>query len=255
MRELLALEPRVRAPAQPAPWPGGALCLEDVGFGYRADAPVLHAVSVRVAPGERVAIVGPTGSGKSTIVSLLLRVRDPSTGRVTIGGVDARALDPAELRRRVGLVAQSLQLLPGTVAENLGVPPERAGQLLDALGLAERLRPETRVGEGGAPLSRGEVQLLCLARAIAEDPPFVLLDEATASMDPETEARAAQLLGLRPERAVLVVAHRLRTIVDAQRIYVLVSGRVVEVGDHPTLLARGGAYASLWRAQLAAEAA
>lgn len=248
LQALLARPPTVRAPASPVPWPGGALRLEGVTFRYGEGPAALTDVDLTFAPGRHTALVGATGSGKSTVVQLLFRFRDPVAGRVTVGGVDLRDLDPAELRRHVGLVPQGVHLLPGTVAENLGADEVRAAALLAEVGLADRLRPDTRVGEGGQGLSRGEAQLLCFARALAAEPDVLVLDEATASMDPETEARVRALLAARPDRTVVTVAHRLGTVVDADHLYVLHEGRLVEEGDHAALLKRGGVYAGLWRA-------
>ncbi len=256
IRELLGRSPTIRAPVEPEEWPGlhDAIRLEDVHLAYVPGTPVLQSLSLAIPARKHVALVGATGSGKSTVVQLLFRFRDPDAGRVTIDGVDARRLDPAELRRHVGLVLQAVHVLPGTVAENLGVDDAAAARLLDAVGLGARLHPDTRVGEGGEVLSRGEAQLLCFARAIATDPEVLVLDEATASMDPGTEARIQALLAARGGTRV-TVAHRLRTVADADLLYVLDAGQVVESGTHDELLARGGRYAALWRAQLAAEGA
>lgn len=253
--DLLRAEPEVRAPADPAPWPGlgRGLTVEGVRFAYPGGRAALDGVDLAVGPGERVGVVGPTGGGKSTLLQLLFRFRDPGAGRVCVDGVDIRTLDPAELRRRIGLVHQAVHLLPGTVAENLGCSPARAAALLVDLGLDRRLAPDTRVGDGGEPLSRGEAQLLCVGRALAGEPPILVLDEATAAMDPATEARVRALLAARPDRAVVWVAHRLRTVEGCDRIVVIEAGRVVETGDHASLLAQGGRYAALWRASLAAE--
>jgi ATP-binding cassette subfamily B protein len=176
---------------------------------------------------------------------------DPTEGALRIDGVDLRELDPDELRRHVGLVAQGVHLLPGTVAENIGArSPADATRLLAAVGLDGLLSPDDLVGEGGRALSRGEAQLVCVARALAGDPELLVLDEATAAMDPDTEARVTALAR---GRSVLAVAHRLRLVVNYDEIHVVSEGRIVESGDHPTLLARGGVYAGLWRAQLAGE--
>lgn len=252
---LLARAPRVRAPPAPRPWPGlaDALRLEEVSFAYVPGSPVLDRVNLTIPRGSRVALVGPTGGGKSTVVQLLFRFRDPDAGRVTVDGVDLRALDPAELRRHVGLVTQAIHLLPGTVAENLGCSPERAEALIAAAGLDRRLDPHTRVGEGGEVLSRGEAQLLCVCRALAGEPEVLVFDEATASMDPVTEARVRALIAARPGSTVVWVAHRLGTVVDCDRIHLVERGGIAESGTHADLLARGGRYAELWRASLAAE--
>jgi ABC-type multidrug transport system fused ATPase/permease subunit len=257
IRELLAQEPTIRAPAEPAPWPGlvDALRLEDVHLAYIPGVPVLRGLSLAVPAGRHVALVGATGSGKSTLVQLLFRFRDADAGRVTVDGVDVRTLDPAVLRAHIGLVLQAVHVLPGTVAENLGVDAPTAARLLAEVGLAGRLAPDSLVGEGGTALSRGEAQLLCFARAIATDPSVLVLDEATAAMDPATEARIQSLLAARPGRTRVTVAHRLRTVADADHIYVVDKGTVAESGTHAALLALGGRYAQLWRAQLAAEGA
>lgn len=276
--ELLARAPTIRRPDAPVPWPGlrDAARLVDVEFAYPpddalaergtggasapprgGDAPhapskILSGVSLTIPAGARVALVGPTGGGKSTIVQLLLRFRDVDHGAVTVDGVDVRALDPDDLRRRIGLVAQGVQVLPGTAAENLGVPEAEAAALLAEVGLGGRLSPDTRLGPGGATLSRGEAQLLCVARALAGDPALLVLDEATSAMDPATEA-VVQAVIARRQLTVLCVAHRLRTITAYDRVYVIVGGRVAEEGTHPSLVAAGGVYAGLWAAWCAAE--
>lgn len=257
VKELLDLAPKVVDPAHPVAWPGVSaqgLRLEGVDFEYVAGTPIFKRLDLDVPAGSHVAIVGPTGGGKSSMIQLLARFRDPTGGRVTLGGVDVRDLRLSELRRHVGLVTQAVQLLPGTVAENLGAEPGRTARLLADLGLDGRLTPETRVGAGGETLSRGEVQLLCVARALVHEPEILLLDEATSALDPDTEARVMALRAARSDRTVVTVAHRLRTIVGADRIVVIDRG-VVESGTHAELVRRGGVYAGLWRAQLARDGA
>jgi ATP-binding cassette subfamily B protein len=257
LRALLSRVATIRVPTAPVAWPGlrDALVLEDAHLAYVPGVPVLRGVSLRFAAGTKVALVGATGSGKSSILQLLFRFRDPDAGRVLVDGVDIRTLDPAVLRAHIGLVQQTVQVLPGTVAENLGVDEARAAALLETVGLSARLTATTPVGEGGTALSRGEAQLLCFARAIAADPEVVVLDEATAAMDPATEARIQAVLDARADRTRILVAHRLRTVADADLIYVIEGGALAESGTHAELLARNGRYAALWRAQLAAEGA
>ena len=255
IRELLALTPRIRAPDSPSSWPGlgDGLRLEDVHLAYVPGVPVLAGLSLEFPARRHTALVGPTGGGKSTVLQLLFRFRDPDAGRITVGGLDVRALDPVVHRAHLGLVLQDVHVLPGTIAENLGVDPGDAASLLARVGL-HGLSPETRVGEGGRTLSRGEAQLLCFARAIAAEPEVVVLDEATSAMDPATEARIQAVLAAQPVTRI-TVAHRLRTVRDADQICVIEAGACVERGTHDELLARRGRYAALWQAQLAAEGA
>lgn len=256
VKELLETAPQVVDPPSPAPWPGigEGLRLTGVDFEYAPGAPVFHGLDLLIPAGANVGVVGPTGAGKSTLIQLLARFRDPTGGSVRVGGVDLRELGLADLRRHVGLVTQAVQLLPGTVAENLGADAARTAQLLRDVGLDHRLSPGTRVGAGGETLSRGEVQLLCVARAFVHEPSILLMDEATSALDPDTEARVQALRAARPGRTVVTVAHRLRTIQHADTIVVIDKG-VREIGDHASLLARRGVYAALWRAQLARDGA
>ena len=220
-----------------------------MAFSYVDGVPVLKGVDLSVPAGARVGIVGATGSGKSTIVDLVLRFRDPDRGRVTIDGIDVRELSVADLRRRTALVLQDVRLLPGTVLDNLGGDPVRARAALDALGVPLAL--DAPVEEGA--LSRGERQLLTFARALARDPDLLVLDEATSAIDPETEDRVQRALDTLAEgRAVMIVAHRLETVRRCDRIYVLREGVVAESGTHAELVARGGLYATLVRLQDAA---
>ena len=258
VKELLDTPRAVQDPVQPAPWPGvgEGIELDEVSFSYNPEVPLFSGVSLRVPVGRRVAIVGPTGGGKSSLIQLVARFRDPVGGTVRIAGLDLKAMRVADLRLHIGLVTQAVQLLPGTVLENLGLEGSdgraRAAALLAEVGLSQRLTPETMVGPGGETLSRGEVQLLCLARTLVHEPEVLLLDEATSAMDPDTEARVMRVLADRPERTLLTVAHRLRTVVEYDQIVVFDRG-IVESGTHEGLLRAGGAYAALWRAQVARE--
>lgn len=256
VKELLDTPRAVVDPTAPTEWAGvgSGLRLVDVDFAYVMGQPVFEGVGFDVAVGRRTAIVGPTGGGKSSIIQLLARFRDPMAGRVEVGGQDLRSFSLADLRAHIGLVTQSVQLLPGTVAENLGTGAVRAAVLLDELGLSSRLEPQTRVGAGGETLSRGESQLLCVARALAREPEVLLLDEATSAMDPDTEARITAVLLARAGRTIVTVAHRLKTTMDYDHIVVFNRG-VIEEGTHADLVRAGGLYAGLWAAQLAQEGA
>jgi ATP-binding cassette subfamily B protein len=237
----------------------GAIEFDHVDFAYRPGEPVLHDVSIRVAPGELVAVVGATGAGKSTLANLLLRFYDVSGGAVRLDGVDVREWDLGALRRAVGLVLQDVFLFARSIGGNLRLgesfPEERlrrAAADAEALELVERLAGgfDAPVRERGAGLSTGEKQLLAFARALAFDPPVLVLDEATASVDTETERRIQRALErLLAGRTSLVIAHRLSTIQRADRIVVLHHGRVAEQGDHRELLARGGLYRRLYELQ------
>ena len=238
------------------------IALDDVTFGYRADRPVLDHVSLSVAAGETVAIVGATGAGKSTIIKLLPRLYDVQHGAIRIGGVDVRALDPRALRRRIVVVSQDVFMFAGTLRETSPSATRLStdGRILEAARRvgADRViasRPEgldARVIERGANFSGGERQLVAFARALARDPEILILDEATASVDPETERVIERgIAELMRGRTSIVIAHRLSTVQRAIRILVLHHGRVVEEGTHDALLAAGGIYARLYRIQMA----
>jgi ATP-binding cassette subfamily B protein len=255
----------VPEPARPAPLPQpvrGEVRFDGVWFRYSAEGPwVLQDVSFVASPGETVALVGHTGAGKTTIISLLLRFHDPERGRITVDGVDIRELAFATLRGLVGYVQQDLFLFTGDILRNLTLDapvPEaaarRAAERVGADRFVQRLPDGYRhvLGERGRSLSVGERQLLSFARALALDPRILVLDEATSSVDAEAEAQIqAAIAELMAGRTSLIVAHRLSTIVHADRILVLHHGEIRERGTHRELLAPGGRYARLHRLQFA----
>jgi ATP-binding cassette subfamily B protein len=265
--ELLAARPSVSAPANPLPLPTparGEVVLEQVVFSYpgRSDLPALNGFDLWVRPGERVALVGPSGAGKSTVFRLLLRFYDPQIGSVRIDGVDLRYADPEEVRRRIALVAQDAPLFSGSALDNLrfGRPLATSDELVAAARAAQAADfvaalPQgfdTPLGERGKSLSGGERQRLAIARALVREAPILLLDEATSALDSANErlvqeALAQALCG----RTSLIIAHRLATVLSADRIVVVDRGRVVDQGRHSELLARGGLYARLAELQFA----
>lgn len=237
-----------------------AIELRDVEFSYRTGHPVLHDVSLKVRRGERIAIVGPTGSGKTTITALALRLYDVAKGNVIVDGHDVRELDRRTLRAQFACVPQDVFLYNDTVLANVAAldpkpDVERAKQALAKVGIAERLEARgglmARIDERGANLSAGERQLIAFARAIYLDRPFLILDEATAHVDSETEARLGKAAEtMLAGRTAIVIAHRLSTIRTVDRIVVIHRGRIVEEGKHEELLALGGLYARLYQLQL-----
>jgi len=238
----------------PKAWPGlrDGLRLEEVGFHYTEGTPVLRGVDLHVPAGQHIGIVGATGSGKSTVLNLLLRFRDPTSGRVTLDGVDLRELKISALRQKIGLVLQDVHLFAGTVLENLGGDADKSARALAVVGVEIGL--DQTLSDGGSNLSRGERQLLTFARALVNDPEVLVLDEATSAIDPATEARVqAALERVMAGRTVVTVAHRLVTVRDCDRIVVLGDGRVLEQGRHDELMHVDGAYAALHRLQTVRE--
>lgn len=238
----------------------GSLALEAVTFSYTDGFPVLRDVSIDIPAGQTTAFVGPTGSGKTTLIKLLLRFYDPDAGTVTLDGVDVRRLQRSGLRRGIALVSQDVFLFHGTVAENIayGMPDATADQIRQAAETAEanefiELMPDgydTMIGERGQKLSGGQRQRLSIARALLTDSPVLLLDEATSAVDNETEAAIQRSLArVAHNRTVVVIAHRLSTIRHADRIYVISAGSIVESGTHRELVDHPGIYHSLWSVQ------
>jgi len=263
--ELLVEHPGIGAPDAPATLPApvrGELRFDDVRFNYpsRPDAPALEHFSLHVAPGETVALVGPSGAGKSTVLSLLLRFHDPAEGAVSIDGVDIRGLDPAALRDHLALVPQSPTIFATSARENIrygrldasDADIEAAARAAEADAFIREL-PEgydAQLGERGARLSGGQQQRIAIARALLRDAPVLLLDEATSALDAQSEFAVQEALArLMEGRTTLVIAHRLATILKADRIVVMDRGRIVAQGTHADLLAQGGLYAELARLQ------
>ncbi|MBW4616182.1 MAG: ABC transporter ATP-binding protein/permease [Desmonostoc vinosum HA7617-LM4] len=241
----------------------GEVTFENVKFGYNPEQLVLKGVNLHAYPGQMMALVGPTGSGKSTIINLILRFYDVSDGAVKIDGIDIRSVTQASLRRQIGIVLQDNILFSGTVAENIafGCPQatqaeiEAAAQLANVHELITSLPQgySTQLGERGAPLSQGQRQLVSIARAVLINPRILILDEATSSIDTRTEALVQTAIArLLQGRTSFVIAHRLSTVTQADQVLVIQQGQIVEQGTHAQLIDQQGVYANLYALQLGA---
>ncbi len=244
----------------------GNINIKDVYFSYTPDAPLIEQFNLSVKKGERVAIVGPTGCGKTTFINLLMRFYDVDSGKIFIDGVDERAMTRHALRSSFGMVLQETWLMSGTVRDNIamGKPDatdeeiENAARRTHAHSFIKRLPDgyETVIGEDGGNLSQGQKQLLCIARVMLMSPPVLILDEATSSIDTRTEIKVQKAFAeLMKGRTSFVVAHRLSTIINSDVILVMNKGHIIEQGTHAELLEKGGFYSHLWRSQFGAAAA
>lgn len=261
LSELLEVTPGIQAPASPVPLPEtprGELVFDRVSFAYQnaENMPVVQEFSLAIAPGEKVAVVGPSGAGKSTLFALLMRFYDPTSGSITMNGVDLRKLNPQDLRRNIAMVPQDTAVFGASIADNIAYGRPGAGRdEIAAAATAALAAPfietmsdgyDTLVGERGITLSGGQRQRIAIARAVLKHAPVLLLDEATSALDAESEQLVQQALDrLMEGRTTLIIAHRLATVLKADRIVVMDSGRIVESGTHAELSSAGGLYAKL----------
>jgi ATP-binding cassette, subfamily B, bacterial len=258
-------EPIVETPdAVALPVRPRVLTLDKVGFGYRHGQKVLEDLSAEIRPGGMVAFIGPSGTGKSTLLALMLRFYDPTAGALRLDGIDFRAARLADVRAHMALVGQDSVILPASVRENIayGRPGasraaiEEAARLAGAAGFISELPEgyEAMLAEGGQDLSGGQRQRIAIARALLSEAPFLILDEPTSALDPAHEQHLVEtLLALRGRRTIVLVTHRLESVVHCDRIFVMEAGRIVEEGTHRRLIARNGAYARMWGRAMAAE--